>query len=78
MKRTDETLIKETLAKNHTCYVLLTCDESKTDGEMKVEMSYEGDATLAAYMLHGAQNFMDDKVEEDALDNPPDIFRYTR
>lgn len=55
MKRNAAKCLREELAKKHACYVLITCDESSDSGEMQVEMSYEGDATLAAYMLHGAQ-----------------------
>ena len=68
MKGCRDKKIKEALAKNHACYVLITCDEPSTDGNMQVEMTYEGDATLAAYLLQGAQNFID---EQEDYDNPP-------
>jgi len=61
MNRKEEKLIKRTLAKNHACYVLITCDEPTEDGSMQVEMTYEGDADVAAYLLQGAQNFMDEQ-----------------
>ncbi|MGZ3633722.1 MAG: hypothetical protein ACXWM7_05535 [Parachlamydiaceae bacterium] len=51
--------IKATLAKNHVCYVLLTCDGPKSNGQMQVEMSYEGDPVLASYLLQGAQTIID-------------------
>jgi hypothetical protein len=57
--------IKQRLAKNHACYVLITCDEPEEDGNMQVEMSYEGDPTLAAYLLQGAQNFIDEQQHEE-------------
>lgn len=60
MKRDEQERIKETLAKNHACYVLITCDEPSEDGEMSVEMSYEGDATLASYLLEGAKTIIDE------------------
>jgi hypothetical protein len=60
MKRRSDKCLKEKLAKKHACYVLITCDPSAKDGRMEVEMSYEGDATLAAYILHGAQLRMDE------------------
>lgn len=62
MKREKEKLLRETLAKNHACYVLITCNEPGDDGEMQVEMTYEGDAALAAYLLQGAQSFMDQEL----------------
>lgn len=64
-KRDIEKGLKETLAKNHVCYVLITCDAPSDGGEMQVNMTYEGDASLAAYLLHGAQSFMDEQDEED-------------
>jgi len=58
--------IKKTLGKNHACYVLITCDEPTADGNMQVEMSYQGDANIASYLLQGAQNIID----EDCCCNP--------
>ncbi len=53
--------IKQTLAKNHACYVLITCDEASEDGLLQVQMSYEGDATVASYLLQDAQSFIDEQ-----------------
>ncbi len=50
--------VKKTLAKNHACYVLITCDSPKEDGSMQVEMTYQGDPTIAAYLLQGAQSMI--------------------
>ena len=58
--------IKDSLAKNHACYVLITCDQPKEDGQMQVEMSYEGDPTLASYLLQGAQTIIDEEVSEES------------
>ena|GEM_PF-2446789 len=55
--------IKSHLAKNHLCYVLLTCDKSKGDGQMEVDMSYEGDPMLASFLLNGAQAIINHDVE---------------
>lgn len=55
--------IKDKLAENHACYVLVTCDNPSEDGNMQVEMSYHGDASLAAMLLHGAQTYMDEEHE---------------
>jgi hypothetical protein len=60
MKRDEEDRIKKTLAKNHACYVLITCGEPTLDGNMEVKMSYEGDVALASYLLQGAQNIIDE------------------
>lgn len=55
--------IKTMLAENHACYVLITCDEPQEDGRMLVEMSYSGDATMASYLIQGAQAFIDRQME---------------
>lgn len=59
MKRRIAKDLKDELAKKHACYVLITCDEPSDDGQLQVEMSYQGDANLAAYILHGAQMRID-------------------
>ena len=64
MKRGSARCLKDELAKKHACYVLITCDVPSDDGRMQVEMSYEGDAALAAYILHGAQMRMDDSSQD--------------
>jgi hypothetical protein len=58
--------LKAALNKNPSCYVLITCGEPSENGEMQVEMMYQGDTTLASYLLQGAQSLMDQE-EEDAL-----------
>lgn len=61
--------IKESLSKNnHACYVLITCDEPSDNGDMQVEMMYEGDAALASYLLQGAQSIIEEQSEEDLLE----------
>lgn len=61
MKCSKQKLLRDTLAKKHACYVLITCAEPTDDGDMQVEMTYEGDAALAAYLLQGAQSIIDEK-----------------
>lgn len=53
---------KEAL-KKHACYVLITCDTPNEEGFMEVNMTYEGDTALAAYLLQGAQALMDQQEE---------------
>jgi hypothetical protein len=64
MDSKDKKRIRQTLSKKHICYVLITCSEPSEDGNMEVEMVYEGDAALASYILHGAQIQMDTDEEE--------------
>lgn len=51
--------VKRVFSKNNSCYVLITCGEPSEDGKMEVEMTYEGDACLAAYLLESAQVIFD-------------------
>lgn len=63
MRRDMDRSIKKALAKNHACYILITCDEPTEDGNIQVEMTYEGgDAVVASYLLQGAQNIIDDNA----------------
>jgi hypothetical protein len=57
--------IKAELSKDHSCYVLVTCNSPSEDGKMQVEMSYEGDPILAAYLLQGAQSFLEEQESEE-------------
>ena len=59
----DRKRIKEKLGKNNVCYVLITCAEPSDSGDMQVEMTYEGDAALACYLLQGAQNLIEEQDE---------------
>ncbi len=43
------------LPEKSACYVLITCSEPSQDGKMEIEMTYEGDAVLAAYLIESAQ-----------------------
>ena len=54
--------VKQTLAEDHACYVLITCGRPAKDGKMEVEMTYQGDPTLAAYLVESAHNL----IESDA------------
>jgi hypothetical protein len=52
--------LKNVLGEENACYVLITCKEPAPDGQMQVEMMYEGDASLAAYLLESAQGFIEE------------------
>lgn len=54
--------VKKILAKDNACYVLIACGEPTEDGKMHVEMTYEGDACLAAYLIESAQGFIHDEI----------------
>ncbi|PCI92982.1 hypothetical protein COB11_06160 [Candidatus Aerophobetes bacterium] len=47
----------------HACYVLITCGEPSADGNMQVEMTYEGDRVLASYLIESAQGLLEDQLD---------------
>ena len=63
----------EQLLEKHACYVLVTCSEPCDEGQMQVEMSYQGDPTLAAYLLEGAQRYIDEQCGLDVEEPPPPL-----
>jgi hypothetical protein len=46
--------IKKVLGEKCACYVLITCSEPGADGKMNVQMNYEGDEGLAAFLVDNA------------------------
>ncbi|MDP1880272.1 MAG: hypothetical protein Q8K60_04965 [Parachlamydiaceae bacterium] len=56
--------LKDALKKNPPCYVLITCSENSANGQMNVEMTYQGDVNLVSYLLHGAQGMIEEEYEE--------------
>ncbi len=42
---------------NNACFILITCKEPSADGKMQVDLSYEGDTSLASYLIDNAQDF---------------------
>jgi len=46
----------------NACYVLITCGEPNAEGKMNVEMTYEGEPLLAAYLLENAQSIIDERI----------------
>lgn len=59
--------ITKSLANKYACYVLITCEPPTADGKMNVEMTYEGDASLAAYLLQGAHSYMEEQEIDEAM-----------
>jgi hypothetical protein len=55
--------LRQALAEKNVCYVLITCGEPTEDGKMEVEMTFEGDASLAAYLLESAQGLIENQTE---------------
>lgn len=65
--------LQEVLEKNHSCYVLITCDAPSLDGKMDVKMTFQGDATLASYLLEEAQTYLEEEEENCREDFPSPI-----
>lgn len=67
MNKRSQKHLQETLDKNHSCYVLITCGQPSENGEMQVEMTYQGDSALASYLIQGAQSIIDREEEHEEL-----------
>lgn len=65
MKRRKQQPLQKILDQNPPYYVLITCTHPSQDGHMQVEMTYQGDALLAAYLLQEAQSFIDQEEDND-------------
>ena len=58
---------KKGAKKEHACYILITCGHPSADGKMSVELTYDGDPTLASYLLENVQCVLDQ--DEDLFSN---------
>ncbi len=56
--------IKRAVKQDCACYVLITCSEPNADGKMEVEMNYEGDESLAAFLIDNAAQVFNDRFEQ--------------
>jgi hypothetical protein len=56
--------IKIQLDKECQCYVLITCSKPNENGGMNVEMSYEGDETLAAFLVENAAQVFENNYRQ--------------
>lgn len=63
VKRQASRKLKQLLEGEHTCVVLITCGEPSEEGQMSVEMMYEGDSGLACYLLENAQEVIRQQLE---------------
>ncbi len=59
-KKEIKSVIKRKMSGKTICYVLLTCSEPTADGSMEVEMKYEGEKWLAAYLIQSAQGILEE------------------
>lgn len=54
--------IRKKLSKGNACFVVITCASPDKNGDMQVEMTYEGDADLAAFLIERAQEQLADAM----------------
>jgi hypothetical protein len=55
--------VRKKLIKDNACYVLITCGNPTDEGKMHVEMTYEGDSSLAAMLVETAQGYIQESLE---------------
>ena len=48
--------LKEALAREDLSFVLITCSKPSKEGKMDVEMDYEGDRDLIAFLMKSAES----------------------
>ncbi len=51
--------VHKTLTNKNACYILITCARPSNKGKMEVEMTYEGEDTLAAYLIENAHQMFE-------------------
>lgn len=49
--------LKKALSSEEFSFVLITCTKPTKDGKMDVEMDYEGDRDLIAYLMKSAESY---------------------
>lgn len=61
-----KTLLPSTLEKKtkgqYACCVLITCKEPTKDGQMDVELSFEGDEVLASFLIQNASQLIEEQA----------------
>lgn len=56
--------IRKILGDRCACCVLITCSEPTSEGKMEVEMSFEGEESLAAFLIENASQVFDERVSK--------------
>lgn len=59
--------IQKALGPKCACYVLITCTEPSEKGEMQVELNFEGDETLAAFLVENASLAFHERISRHGL-----------
>ena len=53
--------VKEHLGEKWSCCVLITCTKPQKNGKMEVEMSFDGDEDLAAFLVENASQVFEER-----------------
>ena len=56
--------VLDAMGERCACCVLITCVQASQDGNMEVEMSFEGDESLAAFLIENASQVFDEKLSQ--------------
>lgn len=56
--------LRKALTEDNECYVLITCSKPSDSGKMQVELTFEGDESLAAYLVETAKDTFHDQAHE--------------
>ena len=54
--------VKRAFGSRKICYVLISCEEPNSRGEMEVEMTYDGDKYLASYLVQSAMQLLEEQM----------------
>ncbi|MEN9654161.1 MAG: hypothetical protein RL235_273 [Chlamydiota bacterium] len=57
--------LREALGEQYACCVLITCSRPSKEGNMEVELSFEGEESLAAFLIDNASQVFDDRLQEE-------------
>jgi hypothetical protein len=53
--------LKKDLGEAYSCFVLITCTQPDAAGKMEVALDFEGDETLAAFLIENAAQVFEDR-----------------
>lgn len=54
--------IKDAIGNRCVCFVLISCSEPTEEGKMEVQMHFEGDETLAAFLVESAGQAFEEQI----------------
>lgn len=58
-----ENKVRKKIEESCTCYVLISCSAPDENGKIDVQMDYEGDETLAAFLVSNAAEIFEEKIQ---------------